>query len=450
MRNCKSRSSSQSSDRSKSQSPILKPATSALKDKHKPIISVTPSSKLLTRNVHQQSSTMHGASSSTNKSLALGRKRRSLRLNASSLADTGNNGNITGEQIQTPISTDVHQSYQNSSKGNTAPIAKPTFLPPPPNLYPLRQNHQITDQTRFITHTIREGQHNQPAMHQQPPHKLQQPHPRTVPIIPTVNSNQQQQPATQLIFDGAASPIATADPLRFFGANQPPITIFVPYPVIVPIPIPIPIPMPLVEFMRATQIKIATEPNNNNITDDEAVKMVDEPLDCTKSKKSTEFGRDSPPLSQLEEMIETEEHQINNNIDPDTAPEESINIKNTFHPEYCNSNDDKANNVDNNHLQHQKKLPKIKITRLNAKREITSTAASPSSRIPSNKSNNTTIVSPSATKITSDLTEIRSKKETLTSLESNNSNETSRPLRKRKRVVDCDYLKYNELNDINL
>lgn len=243
----------------------------------------------------------------------------------------------------------------------------------------------------------------------------------------------------------------TADTSRFFGAHQPPITILVPYPVIVPIPIPIPIPMPLVEFMRATQLKmdmdkLVAEQNNNT---DKVVTGADEPLDCSKTKEMDTFHHDcdSPPLSQLEEMIETEEHQIiiSNN---DPINDESNNV--LEHVDNSNA----TTNVEDDML-HQKRLPKFKITRLNSKRVITSTSpiSSNSSRTPTSKNNTTetgpvsiTISVASPDNIASNAKhDINTASVAATSNASSIScSETSRPLRKRKRVVDCDYLRLKD------
>lgn len=340
MKNCKSRSTSPSSDRSKSVSPITKAPTSTV---HRPLITVTPSAKLLSRPAN--------VLPHVRMSPKLTRKRRSLRLCAlsnipDSLESTNNNNTIASSCNKPIAGTGSHESINNLHQ--KSPHKEPPttlkqnsshhFLPPPPNLFPIRHSG--------LPGTSRYGSHSQ--LHAQQPSSTQ------LPQNTTTNS----------------SYLPNMDPPRLFGANPPPITILVPYPIVLPVPIPIPIPMPIIDFLKAAQAKLdaqnkaATENGNERRTS----LNNDEPLDFTKSKDEC-----MPILTQQLRLNKTLESQQLNEKD-----EHQITI----------SGFEKLDEVDG----QEQRLPKFKITRLASKRII-----------------------------------------------STKESESSRPLRKRKRVIDCDY-----------
>lgn len=154
--------------------------------------------------------------------------------------------------------------------------------------------------------------------------------------------------------------------------------------------------------------------NNNN---DPSKSPANEPLDFTKTRDSvaTEESQPlnddqcvSPPLSQLEDMITEEHHTITMSSTSDGNPLD-------------------GQDVPTKELPQQQRLPKFKITRLNSRRIITSSSSDvlepeinrPNTVIGKDLNVSSVASTPSTTNET--------------------SAETSRPLRKRKRLVDCDY-----------
>lgn len=442
LRNCKSRSSSPSSDRSRSRSPvrpIRNAALAAPSSSHKPLITVTPSSKLMSRPNHFQ----HSLRLSPKSNQPVGRKRRSLRLSASTAEHTPKTSTSinNGKSATTIQNLTANAQQKNLPSTKEAPIAGKSnlphhFLPPPPNLYPLRHGMMSSpgSNPRFM-HPMHAAasQHHQPQQPRPSQHHMRPLHPPTTPSQPqnpaASSHTQQGSPNDTQPMQAEQSP-PMQDPSyssdhqsRMFGTNPPPITILVPYPVIIPIPIPIPIPMPIIEFMRAAQYKMDLEKhfqNNNNVPS--KTDPTDEPLDFTKTRDpvATEESQPpnasddqcaSPPLSQLEDMI-TEEHHT---ITMSSATDEDVSVKDHI------SNPLDGEDVPTKQPPQQQRLPKFKITRLNSRRIITSE--------PEISKANTAIARDpnvsSAASTPSNTIEI--------------SAETSRPLRKRKRLVDCDY-----------
>lgn len=344
LKNCKSRSTSPSSDRSKSVSPVTKAPTSSAPT-HRPLITVTPSAKLLSR--------PSNVASHVRISPKLCRKRRSLRLCAltnipDSLEVTNNNNASNGskpiaatsshETISSLHQKSPHKEPQVALKQNSAHH----FLPPPPNLFPIRHSG-MPGTSRFGAHTQSHAQ--------QPP------------------------PTTQLPQNATPNSVhlPSVDQPRLFGANPPPVTILVPYPIVLPVPIPIPIPMPIIEFLKAAQAKLNEQnkdANDRNGGSNSRTANNDEPLDFTKSKDES-----MPILTQQLRLNKTNEPSEPTSVEKD---EHQITI----------SGFEKLDDIDG----QEQRLPKFKITRLASKRII-----------------------------------------------STKESESSRPLRKRKRVIDCDY-----------
>lgn len=357
------------------------------------------------------------------------RKRRSLRLCTSSITDKQ-------ECSESPITT-IQDLTVNAQQKNIATTPKDTnnkppgnsmphhgnnhhFLPPPPNLYPLRHNIMPTNnQPRFM--------HPMHSPHPMPPHiqhHLSSHRPSqlstsgmlpNLPCHPPINQTP-QPPSIQLptTTPPPATPIfqSQPEPQRCFGPNPPPITILVPYPIIMPIPIPIPIPMPIVHFLRAAQAKLDEKKNteNNNNT-----KASDEPLDFTTSKEgNVERGeRTSTPPEIPSPVEEAEAHKIT--LSQCAEQHQSNKISHQIVSEQNEFDDEDS-------PQKQQRLPKFKITRLNSKRIITSSAAGSSQETHAS-------VDAAQAQTSSSLCIKESPAE------------TSRPLRKRKRIVDCDYLR---------
>lgn len=119
------------------------------------------------------------------------------------------------------------------------------FLPPPPNLYPLRS-------------------------------------PRLTPSFP---------PFSHPPNDNRALP---------FGPPPPPVTILVPYPIVLPLPLPIPIPIPLAHFAKlsqptetATTTRASEKPETSSTREPDSDECSEQPLDFTKAR--TEEKEDDEP-----------------------------------------------------------------------------------------------------------------------------------------------------------
>ncbi|XP_037049153.1 sine oculis-binding protein homolog [Bradysia coprophila] len=346
LKNCKSPSSSPSSDRSKSVSPITKAPTMSAPT-HRPLITVTPSAKLLSR--------PSNAVSHVRISPKLSKKRRSLRLCAltnitDSMEATNNNNAIPLGCNKSTSATSSHEnvsslrqkSPRDEPQGTLKQNSSHHFLPPPPNLFPIRHSG-LPGTSRYGSHTQSQSQPQQTSTTQLP----------------------QNTPTN-------GSFLPNTDQPRLFGANPPPVTILVPYPIVLPIPIPIPIPMPIIEFLKAAQAKLDEQNKTaaeSNGTDRTPPVNDDEPLDFTKSKDESSMP------------ILTQHLRLNKTIEsPPIAEKDEHQI--------TISGFEKLDEMDG----QEQRLPKFKITRLASKRNI-----------------------------------------------STKESESSRPLRKRKRVIDCDY-----------
>lgn len=416
---------------------------------HKPLITVTPSSKLMSRTSMNQMAEIHLSPKSS-------RKRRSLRLCTSSMNNkpesqcNTNNSESPITSIQDLTVNAQHKNIASMSKDNSTTNKSPSnsmthhaqtnshhhFLPPPPNLYPLRHNLlPPSNQPRFI-HPMNSQHHQMPPHMQnhQLPSSHRSPQINTSGMLPNLSCHPITPPLQQIPSIPTTPPPTTPtfppqpETTRMFGPNPPPITILVPYPIILPIPIPIPIPMPIIEFLRAAQAKLDmkknSENNNNssntNHNSNNNTKNVDEPLDFTKSKETdltskytsipVEPSIKVPLALEKEESSSIEEHKIILSQSSDEGVSHKIVTE--------------QNDLDNEESpQKQQRLPKFKITRLNSKRVVTaSTLAAVNQRT----------VTPTQSAVVP-----QADSPCTTTKES--PAETSRPLRKRKRVVDCDY-----------
>ncbi|XP_059607745.1 sine oculis-binding protein homolog [Phlebotomus argentipes] len=267
LRNCRSRSASPASKRSRSGSPISvgTPSLSNVVPAPRPVITLAPPSKLLSNPI--------GMPSSVRTSMKGLKKRRSARVQ--SMNSSNNNLQIidsnsapsqkpctltTGAQDlrlhqMSPI---VHHAVPPEQTRTVLPPQPPSvlqhhpFLPPPPNLYPLRSPH------------------------------LPPPFPHLA-HLPT---------------DDRPLP---------FGPPPPPVTILVPYPIVLPLPIPIPIPIPLSHFAKLSQPaessagasstadKEQRSPEARDVDSDECP---DQPLDFTTARTEV---KDPEPEAELPE-----------------------------------------------------------------------------------------------------------------------------------------------------
>ncbi|XP_061397805.1 sine oculis-binding protein homolog [Musca vetustissima] len=218
----------------------------------------------------------------------------------------------------------------------------------------------------------------------------------------------------------AAAPSLAAPPdLSAFNAlvgTPPPVTVMVPYPVIIPLPIPIPVPLPVVDFYKAyltaderqkfdeERNGIKKEATTTATPSDSCCSASDEPLDFTKTKETTDYT--SPmitdktaknPQEDMDDVREEgerqEEPETSANNTTTNSPTNGIATENPNSPRNLNESEDPLQNVENN----PQRLPKLKITRLQSKRTLL--------------------------------------------IQQTKESECSRPLRKRKRIIDCDFQK---------
>ncbi|KAH8357361.1 hypothetical protein KR200_000985, partial [Drosophila serrata] len=205
----------------------------------------------------------------------------------------------------------------------------------------------------------------------------------------------------------------------------PPVTVMVPYPIIIPLPIPIPVPLPIIDFYKAhltpEQSKCFDEEQAASSRREEEANQGEseqpQPLDCSsraKSEQELELGRqeeEAPPEPQEDKSSDKEQNEKQKesipktNPDIDTTPASPSSVS----PESSSSSLETHCIVrDSPHSDPEvdgQKLPKLKITRLQTKRTLIQTKEAAA--------------------------------------------ECSRPLRKRKRIIDCDFQKMavKELED---
>ena len=405
---------------------------------HKPLITVAPSSKLMSR------PTRHIPPSDiidTSPSPKPGRKRR-LRLCGDSISaatdqhhgaktiHNNNAGAAAGKlppQQEPQITKDFMQMHKSNGPHHH-------YLPPPPNLYPIR--HGMSELPRFM--------HSSVVRPPCPP-----PHSSPIPSIPPSKQQHRPPPHAQAPpqQNQHAQQSAEQPTTSIFGATQPPITILVPYPIILPVPVPIPIPMPIEAFLRAALLKLDQQNNvnnssqMNNANNNNEAMPVDEPLDCTKSKESVVPPKDTTPKKTKDEEDEMEEIKLASEMDAVVRRNMNVEKRNTTKSRSCSyttststplNNNSNTNNKNDNSKETitadktttidelHERVPKLKITRLHSKRIITTTA-----------STSARSVSPVTAAAVSNST-------------SNDALEIRRPLRKRKRIIDCDYLKLKD------
>lgn len=237
----------------------------------------------------------------------------------------------------------------------------------------------------------------------------------------------------------------------------PPVTVMVPYPIIIPLPIPIPVPLPIVDFYKAH----LTPDQRKRYDEERSVAAAGrqeeqpQPLDCSKAKSELELEQEQDEDEEMkhaeqQEKEEQEQHEQQQQPDsqeeqqqqPDSVEELDQELKSipktTPSPSTCNSPATDSTGTGREEATHcivvhnvepadsndnatacSEKLPKIKITRLQTKRTLIQTkeaaaaaAGTPTSPAGSSNSSSATAAA-----------------------------ECSRPLRKRKRIIDCDFQK---------
>lgn len=187
-----------------------------------------------------------------------------------------------------------------------------------------------------------------------------------------------QQPVTTQLPQNttpSSSYLPNVDQPRLFGSNPPPVTILVPYPIVLPVPIPIPIPMPIIDFLKAAQVKLDAE--NKTTTTGNLNGNGNERRDSLNDEQPLDFTKSKDECM----PILTQQLRMNKTVESQQLIEEDEH-------QITISGFEKLDEMDG----QEQRLPKFKITRLASKRII-----------------------------------------------STKESESSRPLRKRKRVIDCDY-----------
>lgn len=446
LKNCRSRSASPNSDQSKnSSSPTLTIATSAVakiatamtttissstsssftsttmssgQRSSRPLISITPAVKLLP-NLNLKNSPLSlsssmrcpppvvqiGSSPSTTLLRHPSRRRRSLRLssvnghlnNNNSSRNSENNSNksiaIVNNSSKSSIET-AHEVDATCSEGGVSDIrplagqsiGRPPFVMPPTGFFAtLPNDHTMTGvggvTQRFLPPFMGHDLHS-PSHLGQPPLQASQPPPPSIP------------PST------ADAPFF-ARMAQMLGTGLPPVTVLVPYPVVLPLPIPFAIPLSLECLLKAAELRLIDEtlemskhsPTQSNVwlspkvidTDDTSSKyrkeaklpmINDQPLDCTKTKNHVDESVDLSTGVQLISCSNVSDADSNEHLD-DVHGRWNDRTHRDNHP---------GRPLTTNVL-----LPNSKTSRLHVKRSMTKEC------------------------------------------------ESSRPLRKRKRIIDCDY-----------
>ncbi|TDG38752.1 hypothetical protein AWZ03_014826, partial [Drosophila navojoa] len=221
----------------------------------------------------------------------------------------------------------------------------------------------------------------------------------------------------------------------------PPVTVMVPYPIIIPLPIPIPVPLPVVDFYKAH-----LTPEHRKRFDEErantAAEEQPQPLDCSKAKpeleteterpmeleqqKEQELDSEKGPEQEQEQEREEEQKSIPKTTTTRTTPSPATSpvtdssqdmLGETTHCVVLHNveSEEGGCNANSSAEADTQKLPKLKITRLQSKRTI----------IQTKETREATPTSPT----------------TGGSNGSAAAAESTRPLRKRKRIIDCDFQK---------
>ncbi|KAI8039660.1 hypothetical protein M5D96_007080 [Drosophila gunungcola] len=191
----------------------------------------------------------------------------------------------------------------------------------------------------------------------------------------------------------------------------PPVTVMVPYPIIIPLPIPIPVPLPVMDFYKAH-----LTPEQRKRFDEERAAPTrgvnpgeqqeqPQPLDCSKARSEPE--EEKPEVEPQPKELDNEQEQAEDvkesipktQLERDTttpaSPSNSQESASSSSPQetHCIVRDATQSEPE----ADSQKLPKLKITRLQTKRTLIQTKEAAA--------------------------------------------ECSRPLRKRKRIIDCDFQK---------
>ncbi|XP_017149105.1 sine oculis-binding protein homolog A isoform X2 [Drosophila miranda] len=481
LRNCRSRSASPASTVSVSPGPPaersagatakrISPSVTPPSNPSKPLISVAPVSKLLAQKSPAPAAAVpppppppqqrHHNSLGSGPGLKPGRRKRPQR---------GPSSSSGSETVASMLQKQHHQQQQQQQhqptlsadfSGSSVPL--PPLSPMPEPAHPHQQQQQPP--TVVPPQVLGRGPTAIPSSYFAPPpngHPMGLPfgrHPAQPPhhFLPPPHG---MMPRGFPPPFGLPMPTQVPEHLGAFAAMMgavPPVTVMVPYPIIIPLPIPIPVPLPVMDFYKAH----LTPEQRKQFDEERATTSRREdqpqPLDCSKARSDKDQDQEQdgqpeeepkPPPELKEEQVEEDEKEKDEDVDIDDdcndndddedkksipkttsagnaspasasaspSPSSSSPATDATALEtHCIVRDETHSEAD----QDNQKLPKLKITRLQAKRTLIQTkepTASTSSPAPPSFP-----ATPSG---------------------SNVSSECSRPLRKRKRIIDCDFQK---------
>lgn len=195
--------------------------------------------------------------------------------------------------------------------------------------------------------------------------------------------------------------------LPIFGAPPPPVTILVPYPIVLPFPIPIPIPLPIEVFLKAAELKLKRDAKEQEPT-------ITHHVDTGASNSGFAYSHVATPTADSV-IVDSPDNSSDQPLDFTKAKDTEKQFQ------FYDESDDEENDIRDaralcvadladegpaindddpiDNSQQEPRLPKFKITRLHSRRTITK------------------------------------------------ESDSSRPLRKRKRILDCDYMRLKDGDD---
>lgn len=403
LKSCRSPSVSPETTES-SKSPILQKSPTSimanLSTASRPIISVAPTSKLLSNTSLPYTTTLHQSDSllqATRSYQSIGgyqprslRKRRSQRLCVTSRSTNLINNDEQRCSADTAINANnshLNDSCSRSNNDIAVTLTPKTDMSTSPQTSVKITNHfdatekNLLQQYQSISSALNTHRTNLMPLHTC---SFKQSATFLEPLLTTASPN--AKPLTPNI---ASQQALAQEMTNALGHATPPVTILVPCPIVLPIPIPIPVPLPFESFLKAAKIKIerdniakcsgttesdtsaglspkpwATDANDNHFFNSPVID--EQPLDFTKTKS---------PIN-LNDGVHTKLNRTQHNSEHDDGCERILSDSNA-----------------------ELKLPKYTISRISNRKLITKEL------------------------------------------------ESSRPLRKRKRVVDCDFLRFKESDD---
>ncbi|XP_041675624.1 sine oculis-binding protein homolog isoform X2 [Drosophila eugracilis] len=419
LRNCRSRSASPASTLSVSPGPPALPASSRCPDSppsqhpSKPLISVAPVSKLLAQKSPGPAGVPPPPPPPVQRHLGakLGRRKR-RGLSSSSGSETVASLLQKQQQQHQQQAQQQHQAPPTLTAdfaGSSVPLPP---LSPMPNMQESPQQQQAPPQVA-PPQALPRGPTAIPASYfATPSNGVPMGHP-FVGRPPPPPHHFMHPPPHGMMPRGFGPPFGPPLPPQMpelgslLGA-VPPVTVMVPYPIIIPLPIPIPVPLPVMDFYKAhltpeERKRFDEERAASSRGDNPGEQEQPQPLDCSKTR--SELEEDKPDVEQPKEPheeIDKDQEEDEKESIPKTNPDrETTPASPSISQESSSSTQETHCIVRDSALSEpesdSQKLPKLKITRLQTKRTLIQTKEAAA--------------------------------------------ECSRPLRKRKRIIDCDFQK---------